>query len=279
VGALAILIYDGVLILEEEVRVVWGTKLSLARAAYVLNKYSAILTVALMNNAILALIPLSTLSCQALVLSLTFLILLGDTLANGLVVFRLFLLWNRSRRVMYALALAFIVYEATVMACSIIIGLEAKSRMVYISVSNISLCDILLVHNKFYVIVWVCAIVFDVFSAALLFLNALHRPRGVDDNLVKILYQDGILFFAGTLSLRLLSFLLAFVGPESYDLLGLFLVVPLIQMLVARTLLRLFVLEEKAEALRMTANTIGLQVHHVWDDPYIITFRKSEEYR
>ena len=97
------MIYDGFLILKEEVRVVWRAKISIARAAYVLNKYSAIVTVALMNNggfrydeqhfnfglsgflflAILGLIPLSTPLCQGLVLSLTFLILLGDTLANG----------------------------------------------------------------------------------------------------------------------------------------------------------------------------------------------------
>ncbi len=37
---------------------------------------------------------------------------------------------------------------------------------------------------------------FDALVLALLYINALHKPRGVEDKLSEILYNDGIQFFS-----------------------------------------------------------------------------------
>ena len=64
-------------------------------------------------------------------------------ITSGLVVFRLFVLWNRSRLVMYALAAAFAAYEACVIALAVVMVVTVqRTSVVHISVVRFSFEDV-----------------------------------------------------------------------------------------------------------------------------------------
>jgi len=151
--------------------------------------------------------------CEGTFLAETGLVLLTEILANGLVIFRLFVLWNRSRMAMNCLTVAFVLAQGVFVTLFILMGRTFRSSIVLYSVGANNICG---TTERPLTAIMACipGLVFDIYAGLLFYVNALDRPRGVDDHMLPLLYSDGIIFLLLHISMRIFGLVFMATSPE-----------------------------------------------------------------
>jgi len=136
-----------------------------------------------------------------------------EYLGNGLVIFRLFVLWNRSRLVMTFLTIGFVLAQASFTACLIFLAKDFRSLVIH---QHFATYDICATVSRPLAAILACipGLAFDVYAGTLLYVNVLDRPRNVDERVIPLLYTDGIVFILLHIAMRLFGLIFMAAAPD-----------------------------------------------------------------
>ncbi|KAF8518898.1 hypothetical protein JB92DRAFT_2828603 [Gautieria morchelliformis] len=210
-----ILVYDHLLLLGEEIRVIWGARHGWEKTLFLVNKYMVIAY----NVAIIYLLTNlsssnpTTSSCKGWVSMVVMVNIAALATNNIFVVYRVYALWGHSRRILIMLASAFTI----VYGCVFTVGIAGD--VTYSAI--LSMC-VLTQRPKLTIVAYAFPILFDIYLFALTIINALDRPRDMQTTLVNQLYRDGAVYFVITLALRLFNIVIISTAHLAYTLLGVF---------------------------------------------------------
>jgi len=239
-AGLAMLTYDIVLTFHQEWKLIWSRPtLSLPRVAYLVNRYGTVLALIFYLMDCQVFNPLPRQQCVNSIIILCVFNIVSLALANGLVLLKISALWDNKRRPAVILIVGFMVTYSL----SVVFMVRSLAGKVRFDEAH-QLCLISGINPRNLTAVYAPMVGFDVFTMVLFWMNALHRPRGLDVKLVKILWQDGLPFFAAIWCARLSGLLVSAVGPIAYVLAMLYLSWAVVTTTVSRLLLSFYEAEE-----------------------------------
>jgi len=236
VAGLVVLLYDHLLLLEAEIRLIWIAEKSWSKTMFLINKYIAPACL-LLNAHVLSGIStagLSTPFCQTWLSISAFIGITSLAIANVFVVQRVWALWGRNSTVLKVLVGSFItVYVATYTA----------SAVVFVRlIPNLSYSPLLrtcIVSEKpnTLILMYAIPLALDVFVFALTCWNAFDRPRHLQTAITKQLITDGVVYFVCLMTLRLFNILVIAVGDRSYTQLAVYFLWAMITAIINRMLI------------------------------------------
>jgi len=221
-AGLVFLLYDHILTFDDEVRLVWSADTTLPKVLFLINRYFVPLVMILRTNdsSGLALIQLSDTFCKYDMDISLFIGMISIAVSNFLVLLRVWVLWERNRRLMAWTAAAFLVAQiAAFTICSVVV-----SRMTRFAVYDLDYFACILTEKDHFTIatLWIPGLVFEVLVFVVVWWNALDRPR-LQSNIIlsQVLFREGTIYFLVLFSLRVLNLVLGIVAPVSLIFVGL----------------------------------------------------------
>ncbi|KZT72144.1 hypothetical protein DAEQUDRAFT_763260 [Daedalea quercina L-15889] len=255
---LTVLFYDHVLTFADEVRLVWFAPCSLAKYAFLFNRYlvlGTLITVACGACFILTL-DATLVAKQWLSSMKPFLlgVLTGSSrvsmiavisigIANMLVLLRVVILWDERPAVLKLMVVAYAVSLVAQVTTIILTLLHILPGVTWSSVAGMCITS---QSSHVIVAVWASPMLFELFVLISTALNAIDRPTSAQTPLVRALCSDGILYFISVSTLRALNVALAgaSLSRSSFTLLGVFLVWAMTTTIINRSLLQFRVKQE-----------------------------------
>ncbi|KAL5528144.1 hypothetical protein ACEPAF_7280 [Sanghuangporus sanghuang] len=192
---IVLLLYDHFLTLADSIDFIKDSPPSIEKTVFLLNRYlvflSQICAAVFMDHFSGSDLP--DLSCR-IVISLTFVVgILSIASSNALVMLRVIHLWNRDHCIIKLLAYGFILSFLATVGFAIEVMYRSLSSIRYASYAHSCVST---VKASTLPGVWASSLVFEVMVLALVIYNGLSRPRGNSTPLTRVLYRDGVLFFA-----------------------------------------------------------------------------------
>ncbi|KAI5119017.1 hypothetical protein M0805_001876 [Coniferiporia weirii] len=251
-----VLIYDIFLTIADEASIVWTSgRWTVPKAAYVVNRYgSVILSMFYLSfllpvtnrsdtwvsaNGLLGLQLLTCFQCRNSGMAVMILDVSIETLGNGIVLYELIILWKAARRTSWLMAAGYILLHSTTIVSLAITVLQMKSSLRFqLFFNNMRVC-VSTRNPPGFKGVYIPAVVLDVYAFALLFTNALSRPRASSQKLLDLLWSDGFIFFLTFLAMRMMCLIINLVAPPSLAVLGLSFASTIVATAVSRLYLRL----------------------------------------
>ncbi|KAF8129077.1 hypothetical protein EV363DRAFT_1166787, partial [Boletus edulis] len=233
---LVILLWDHVLTLPDEVELIWRAKLSIPKVLFLLNRYVVPLAMAILSNEFSGVtpylsLPVSTCKvCYAIAVAVG---MLSIATSNFLILLRLWVLWDRSPRLVFVTLMFFIVTQLLALSFVGYVIYDMLPTMFFHPVLRICIPR----HKPKFVMLWTPGIVFELVVFLTAVWNALDRPRSRNVRVSKIMYRDGSLYFF--VLLRLLNLLLCTVAPGSLTFLGVFFIWSISNITLARFIFNL----------------------------------------
>jgi len=235
-AGLVILLWDHILTFPDEVLLIWRARLSAPKILFLFNRYMVPFAMIVQTHEFSGVTPYLSLSCCKVWYSIAVVVgMLSIATSNFLILLRLWVLWDRSPRLMLGTLTFFVVTQ--------LVSLSFVGYVVYDMLPTLFFDPILHVcmpmSKPNFVMLWSPGIVFElvVFLAAVW--NALDRPRSRDVRMTKIMYRDGSLYFLGLFALRLLNLLLCVIAPAPLTFLGVFFIWSISNITLARLILNL----------------------------------------
>ncbi|KAI5116972.1 hypothetical protein M0805_002173 [Coniferiporia weirii] len=178
-----------------------------------------------------------------------------EALSCGVVLHRLFVLWDFSPVISRIVLSVFSFAKVVMFSFAGLAIALTKDDLSFYTIDNLRFCGVS-GSSRFFLGVWVTCVAFDIFAFALLLLNALSRPRSVSQRLLKILYEDGVIFFLTIFStphpcskyelsltpspaMRSLNLIISAAAPPSLIILGIVFPASMVSTVVSRSFLRL----------------------------------------
>lgn len=162
--------------------------------------------------------------------------LIAVVFLHGLVLIKLWGLWEGQTSVVLVTILVYVVIEGAALVSVIIALQEGLSGIQF----NQGLHMCVTTHKPImFKIVWVCTLIFDTFMVAMLCLNALSRPRHSHTFMMRVLYRDGLFCFLAIVALALLNLVISITAPASRLFLGVFCILALVTTIVCRMIINL----------------------------------------
>ncbi|KAI0812520.1 hypothetical protein BC629DRAFT_1589276 [Irpex lacteus] len=216
--SVALLVYDWLLVLSDEVNHVWASHWTFVKVLYLWTRYSPIADAILGMLAHFAM--LSPKQCRLTDTINSFLIAVGIYSSELVLVWRTFALWQDSKRVRYALGILWL----SMSPIGLYFVIAFVSSTVYSSqpFAGQPGCNLVsassLVAGDFIglTILEICIVILTVVKG---FQHISNTPDIVGVQYVRTLYRDGVLFFVFLAVLSLANVLAPFFGPKSNALL------------------------------------------------------------
>ncbi|KAI9462110.1 hypothetical protein HD554DRAFT_2128495, partial [Boletus coccyginus] len=136
--------------------------------------------------------------------------------SNFLILLRLWVLWDRSPRLMLGTLTFFVVTQLVALSLTGYVINDMLPTLIFDPVLRICMP----MAKPKLVMMWSPGIVFEFMIFLVTVWNALDRPRSLKVRMTKILYRDRSLYFFGLFSLRLVNILLCVAEPNSLTLMG-----------------------------------------------------------
>ncbi|TFY71507.1 hypothetical protein EVG20_g1504 [Dentipellis fragilis] len=241
--AVTILLWDTLLTMNHEIRLVWCRPFTRVKFVYVLLRYPVIGCQLfqgfgwLIVSGFIALLTLGLADREFQFTHLTKKALLTyECFVSVILIMQVYTLWDHRPRVLQALFGAFAITFASLIA----FGVASLIKMLGAIVYDSEIFHMCLIKAKpaTWVGLWASQVAFDICVFVLTFLNAASRPRIVGAKIITDLLRDGGLFFVALFSLRLLNLLLCSFKSVSFMVLGFFFDWSMVTVLVCRLLLR-----------------------------------------
>ncbi|KAJ7282968.1 hypothetical protein C8J57DRAFT_1297149 [Mycena rebaudengoi] len=205
-----ILLYDHLLTLGDEVTFIWPAKSSSPKGLFLFIRYVVPCAMIVYTVQLSGLVPglqLSTTvnSCRWWMGFAAFLGWGTVAIMNFLILLRLWVIWDRDRRLMVWTVLCFILAQVAGLVCASIVVWKMTESMVWHQ--ELTMCG----FNTFVpvAIIWLPAIAFECVVCGTAWWNALYRPRSQNVALTAALYHDGFLYFLVSVGLRVTNTVLA----------------------------------------------------------------------
>jgi len=243
-AGLTILLYDHSLTFEKERRYIWTLRPLLVKWALLVNRY--LVPIALIINAH-ALSGLSTtwLSndfCQSWWLIISSIIIASIGICHGILIYKLWVLWDASKKARRTLMIAYILTEiASMVAVAKTVVEMWPYAIFFVEMRSCALTQ----TPPTLKIVWAFLVTFELFTFFMVFFNALSRPRAGNSHLLKILIRDGINFFMVISVLGWLNLIAAVTQPPSKSEIGLFCIWAMCVTMLTRMMINLREVEEE----------------------------------
>jgi len=208
--------YDLLLTLDREVYFVWGSKLTAGKILFFLNRYSPILDSTL-TIYILHGVKDERL-CPALAKIAGWSFVVGLFISESILAMRTWAIWGGRRWVLIFL----VVFSAAIVASAVFLTNDYLSTLQFISIPSfirpaLSItCAPLPVHGKTGLEFMVFMVNQTVIAALTLF-RAIRQYRMSKNPILKMMFQDGILYFLYTLAFAIANVVVALVLPIQYE--------------------------------------------------------------
>jgi len=219
-AGLVILLYDHLLTFDDEVRLIWKAKTSLPKLLYLFNRYLVPIGMLFRTNDLsgLSQTVFSDTYCKWSFGLTTVLGIMTIGISNFLILLRIWVLWDRNRRLIFLTGSLFILTQIAGLTMAGVILSEMLNYVIYEQAFHA--CIIYQKPSINIGCLWAPGLAFEVMIFAAVWWNALDRPRSSNSKLSRAVYRDGFLFFSVLFVLRLTNMILGTVAPVSLILLG-----------------------------------------------------------
>jgi len=215
-----ILLYDHLLSLGSEVKLIWPAKFTSAKALFLSIRYMVPCAITLYTVQLsgLSLITLSDNFCQWWMGFAAFAGWATVASSNFLILLRLWVIWDRDRKLMFYTGLCFIIAQTAGLVCASVLVWQMKSQLYWNT--DLHLCGFH--HQPPVAILWAPGTIFEIILCAVTWWNALNQPRSSNVALAAAIYRDGFLYFIFLLCLRITNTVLAFTAPPGLIFVAMF---------------------------------------------------------
>lgn len=239
-AALTILIYDTLLTLGDEVRLIWPKKLSLIKILTNVNRIAA-LGFIFLNTQHLAAVNRSFSNdfCEKLLISTAIGALICFAMSNWILLARTKALLGESRILNYGLALYYIGTYSLTTALVMHTSVSLPGSIFYSK--TLRVCGIAFRPSTMGYI-WLPSVIFETTVFMLTIVKLYQKARQtshVGSTLLVILYRDGVCYYFIMIALRIFNFLSWLVFPVSLTLIGVFILWSVMTIAVTRLQLNL----------------------------------------
>jgi len=219
-AGVVILFYDHLLTLGDEVEYIWHSRWSFPKGLFLFIRY--LVPIAMIINTYqmsgLSQAVLSDKFCVVWLCTAAYLGLISIAIGNFIVLLRLWVLWERNRRLMGWTIVYYVVTQVAAVACSTI----TLGKMIDASSFQKELHLCIISNRADFALLWAPGIFFEVMVFATACWNAVERPRDRNSPFVKAMYRDGLAYFLVLFSLRMCNLMLALFAPTTLVFLGVF---------------------------------------------------------
>ncbi|KIJ50718.1 hypothetical protein M422DRAFT_65705 [Sphaerobolus stellatus SS14] len=232
-----VLLYDHLLLLEEEVHLIWSARWSWLKLLFFYNRYTVPIFMGICMYVLsgISTVGLSTESCRDWVGSATFLSVAGLAIANVFVVQRVWALWGGQKKILLICSAMLI---ATYIGTFIAISFAVKMVLPEVSYNPVIKSCVISQRPRLYIVGFTIPLAFEGFLFILIcWHSAQQRPGYLHTKLVKQLYLDGFVYFFALTALRIFNIIVMSVAPLQYVLLGDFFIWSMITTLINRMLI------------------------------------------
>jgi len=219
-AGLVALLYDHMLTIDDEVRFIWKASTTLPKMLFLINRYTVpiILTIKANDYSGLAQPVFSDNYCKWSMSMSTIMGITTMSISNFLVLLRIWVIWDRKRRLMYWTGAGYIAAQISAFVVAGRIVSNMLSFMVYDPYFHA--CIYSRKPGFDLAALWIPGLVFEVQVFVVVWWNALDRPRVNVCQLSNALYRDGFFYFIILFSLRFMNLMLAIFAPASLVFLG-----------------------------------------------------------
>ncbi|KAG2098103.1 hypothetical protein BD769DRAFT_1513480 [Suillus cothurnatus] len=268
VGAagLVVLLWDHFLTIHDEVELIWRARLSFPKLLFLFNRYVVPTCLIILTYATSGFTQdiLSDSFCQTWFGVGIAVGMVSIGTSNFLILLRLWVLWDRKRRLVLVTLPLFLITQITAIVCMTYV----VSSMMPLVVFEPYLHSCLLTRKVNFVILWTPGIVFEFMIFITTWWNALDQPLPQHAKMAKVLYRDGSIYFFVLFGLRLLNLVLSIVSPLSLVLLGVFFIWSACNVTLTRLIINLR-RAAAAEAEEIPFADAYIQVHSPRDWPLL----------
>ncbi|KAF7376419.1 AAA domain-containing protein [Mycena sanguinolenta] len=221
-AAIVVLIYDHLLSFGDEVKLIWPAKTSAPKVLFLFIRYMVPTVLIIYNIQLSDLEPsltFPTAFCVSWMSIGAFMALSTIATSNFLIMLRLWVLWDRDRKLVIWTLLLFVLAQLSGLATVSILVWEFKRKLDF--------------NPKFHMcgfvgkpppvaILWAPGTAFEIVLCAITWFNVLKRPRTSNASLATAMYRDGFLYFLLLLCLRIINTILAVKAPPALIFIAMF---------------------------------------------------------
>jgi len=213
-------LYDHSLTFGDEVEYVWRSRWSFPKGLFLFIRYLVPVVMIINTHQMSGLAQpiLSDKFCTVWICTAAYLALISIAIGNFIVLLRLWVLWDRNRRLMGWTIVYYVLTQIGAVACSTI----SIGKMVDAISFQRSLHICIITSRSDFALLWAPGIFFEVMVFATACWNALERPRDRNSPFVRAMYRDGLAYFLVLFSLRMCNMMLAIFAPISLMFIGVF---------------------------------------------------------
>ncbi|KAA1469921.1 hypothetical protein DENSPDRAFT_796979 [Dentipellis sp. KUC8613] len=211
---LVALIYDHILTLPDEIRLIWKAPRSFAKWAFLANRYIVALCLILVANELCGfnMIEFSSQVCKGFLSTMSMICVCSISLANVLVLHRVLLLWDFDRVIVRTAIVGFVLTTmstvGTMIGAVVVLAPSVQWNPV------VQTC-VVTTTTSWYIAVWIPPMIYEFLIFGLSTYSSFSRPRDGNAKMANILHEDGLLFFFVLLILRLVNIGFAAKGDPS----------------------------------------------------------------
>lgn len=222
-AGITLLLYDHMLTFGDEVKYIWKSKEWTApKYMFFIVRYGVPLAVLghIIQMSGLSNITLSDAFCRGYFAVSTAFGLTTIAMTNFIVLLRLWVLWDRDRIAVAVTVFAFVLTNVVSLGMLIFMITRVYATVTWNqAILMCSPAERLPLGG-----LWIPGLVFEVIIFVMACFNALYRPRPSHDALAKVLYRDGLTYFAVLFTMRIINVVVGFVAPLSLIFVGVFFV-------------------------------------------------------
>ncbi|EPT04973.1 hypothetical protein FOMPIDRAFT_46296 [Fomitopsis schrenkii] len=280
---LVVLLYDHVLTFADEVRLVWLAPRSLAKYAFLLERYlvlGTLLCVACELCGFVGDVFTDTSRCKHFIFIASMIAVISIGIINMLVMLRVVILWDERPAVLKLMVAVYLTSLFAQTASIIVALLHLLPGITWSSIAGMCVASN---STRVLVAVWASPMLFELFVLVSTAWNALDRPTSAQTPLTKALHSDGILYFVSVALFRALNVALSVISISrpSFTLLGVFFVWAMTTTIVNRSLLQFRVkrgsTQESIVLIEHSVSTENLRLHGERSDGSNINISKLVE--
>ncbi|KAJ7045823.1 hypothetical protein C8F04DRAFT_1066300 [Mycena alexandri] len=220
-AAYVILLYDHLLSLGSEVNLIWPAKNTSAKWLFLFIRYTipCAITVYTVQLSGLSNIQLSSNFCVWWMSCAAFIGWATVATSNFLILLRLWVIWERNRKLMLWTLGCFLFAQTGGLACAAILVHAMKPQLTWNT--ELQMCAFI-GQAPPVAILWAPGTAFEIVLCAITWWNALNRPRSSNNPLAAAIYRDGFLYFLLLLCLRIINTVLAVAAPRGLIFVAMF---------------------------------------------------------
>ncbi|KIJ31404.1 hypothetical protein M422DRAFT_783790 [Sphaerobolus stellatus SS14] len=235
-AGLVVLIYDHLLLLDEEIQLIWNSRTTRAKILFLVNRYlvPSALIVGTYGLSGLSKAGLGVTVCKVWLTIVTFLLVVTLFIANLFVLYRVNALWAHSPAVYRSTISLYIATYIVAFALAIYASVKLLPHIGYSPELGLCTTD---QRPRLNILAYAVPIVFDVALFGLTCWNGISRPRRLHTAIIQQLYVDGALYFLLTTSLRLGNIIVLAAANLAYAQVGFYFLWAMIPAVLNRMLI------------------------------------------